>query len=76
MELAPDKILHIKYGFVISLVAGVVLTPVLGFCVSTVVGILKEVVWDYYMKKGTPEVMDAVATSAGGLGALLLQILF
>jgi len=75
MELARDKVLHIKYGFVISLIVGAVFTPIVGFCIGTLIGILKEIIWDYFMKKGTPEVMDAVATSAGSLVATLLLLL-
>ena len=45
-----------------------------GFLVAAVVGAAKEIVWDWLLKKGTPELLDFVATVAGGvLGAVILH---
>ena len=78
-----DKLQHFGAGaiiaLVVTLISGQFITPVIaaiaGFGVATVIGIAKEV-WDG-MGHGTKDVMDAVATSAGGafgvgVGLLLL----
>lgn len=45
-----------------------------GFLVAAVVGAAKEIIWDWLLKKGTPEFLDFVATVAGGvLGAVILH---
>jgi uncharacterized membrane protein len=45
-----------------------------GFLVAAVVGAAKEIIWDWLLKKGTPELLDFVATVAGGvLGAVILH---
>ncbi len=45
-----------------------------GILVAAVVGAAKEIVWDWLLKKGTPELLDFVATVAGGvLGAVILH---
>jgi len=45
-----------------------------GFLVAAVVGAAKEIVWDWLLKKGTPELLDFVATVLGGvLGAVILH---
>jgi len=41
--------------------------PPVGLATAAVVGALKEIIWDWLLKKGTPEMMDFVATVAGGL---------
>lgn len=73
-DLAPDKKLHLAAGLIIGFVgatwfpAGLGTLP--GFLVSPfvagVVGILKELVWDKWMGKGTPEFADAAYTFGGG----------
>jgi hypothetical protein len=47
-----------------------------GFLVAAVVGAAKEIVWDWLLKKGTPEFLDFVATVAGGvIGYTLLKLI-
>ena len=41
--------------------------PLTGLIVAAVVGALKEIVWDWLLKRGTPEFLDFVATALGGL---------
>jgi len=47
-----------------------------GFLVAAVVGAAKEIIWDWLLKKGTPELLDFVATVAGGvIGYTLLKFI-
>ena len=59
-----------------SLLAGLSLCPIVGLVTAAVVGALKEIIWDWLLKKGTPELLDFVATVAGGvIGYLLLKLI-
>ena len=67
-----DKWKHLLVGLVLSLLAGLLFCPIVGLATAAVVGTLKEIIWDRLLKKGTPELLDFVATGAGGvLGAAL-----
>lgn len=70
-----DKKLHLLAGLALSGLAGLLLCPLTGFIIAAVVGAAKEIVWDWLMKKGTPEWWDFWATVVGGLigsGLILL----
>lgn len=65
--LAQDKLLHALSGVVIF--AGCHLFYSSPICLATVavIGVGKEVIYDKLLQQGTPEVIDAVSTMAGGL---------
>lgn len=69
MRIAQDKIAHVLGGLAI-----VGLFNPFGLAVAlaavVLIGVGKEVVWDWWLGRGTPEVADALATVLGG--ALLL----
>jgi len=70
-----DKLKHFLLGIAISLFFGVLISPVLGFALGIVAGIAKELIWDKWLKKGTPELLDFLATALGSIlifGMLLL----
>jgi len=47
-----------------------------GLLIAAAVGALKEIIWDWLLKKGTPELLDFVATVAGGvIGYTLLKFI-
>lgn len=90
MSMAKDKIKHSLAGVALSFVTGLLcslirrylpiwakISPALvGFVVSATIGALKELVWDKWCKKGTPEWLDFWATCWGGvIGLVLLKIL-
>lgn len=63
-----DKVVHAGFGFFITLVAGFVFrNSLVGFFTGCLAGAAKEVVWDWWLKKGTPEFLDFLATCAGAL---------
>ncbi len=65
--MPQDKKKHVYAGLALSLVAGLLLSPKWGLIVAAVIGALKEIIWEWLLKKGTPEFMDFVATVAGGV---------
>lgn len=68
---AYDKKLHIIVGFLISLLGYYLFTSLLaGFVLAALAGMLKEVI-DKITGKGTPELMDFIATIIGGLLVIL-----
>ena len=74
--IAKDKKLHILAGLALSLLAGLLFCPIVGLAIAAVVGALKETIWDWLLKKGTPELLDFVATVAGGvIGYTLLRFI-
>ena len=71
--MPQDKKKHIYAGLALSLSVGLFLSPLLGLLTATIVGALKEIIWDWWWKRGTPEFMDFVATVAGGvIGCVLI----
>ena len=74
IAIPKDKQKHFLAGLALSLLAGLLLCPIVGLATAAVVGALKEIIWDWLLKKGTPEFLDFVATVAGGaLGAVILR---
>ena len=68
-----DKKLHLLAGLALAIIAGLLFCPRIGLAAAAVIGALKEIVWDWLLKKGTPEFMDFVATVAGGaIGYVLI----
>lgn len=75
-----DKLKHLIAGAVISLITVVLIRiywswdyQILGAVTALLAGIGKELVWDKWMKKGTPEFADAWFTFWGGLGITILM---
>ena len=74
IKMPKDKKLHILAGIALAIIAGLLFCPRIGLAAAAVVGALKEIIWDWLLKKGTPELLDFVATVAGGvLGTVILH---
>ena len=72
MIFKQDKFKHLLAGIGISLVFGVQFSPLIGLIAAAIVGALKEIIWDWLLKKGTPEFMDFLATALGGAIAYMV----
>lgn len=74
-----DKIKHIIAGAVIGLVSALLIKiwdrdlMILGALVALIAGAAKELIWDKWLGKGTPEFADAWFTLWGGLGITILM---
>ena len=74
--MPQDKQKHLLAGLALSILAGLLFCPTVGLAIAAVVGALKETIWDWLLKKGTPELLDFVATVAGGvIGYTLLRFI-
>jgi hypothetical protein len=61
-----DKIVHAGFGFFITLVIGFIFrNSLIGFLAGCFAGAAKEFIWDWWLKKGTPELFDFLATCMG-----------
>lgn len=72
MSFKQDKLKHFLAGIGISLVFGVQFSPLIGLITAAIVGALKETIWDWLLKKGTPEFLDFLATALGGAIAYMV----
>ena len=66
MIFKQDKLKHLLTGIGIGLIFGVLFSPLVGLIAAAIIGALKEIIWDWLLKKGTPEFMDFLATAFGG----------
>ena len=64
--MKQDKFKHLLAGIGISLIFGVQFSPLIGLIAAAIVGALKEIIWDWLLKRGTPEFLDFLATALGG----------
>lgn len=63
--MPKDKVLHVIVGFAIAFFGGLALGPGFGFGLACLVGLAKEA-YDKITGKGTPEILDWLATCGGG----------
>ncbi len=74
IAIPKDKQKHLLAGLALSILAGLFVCPTWGLLTAVVVGALKEIIWDWWLGRGTPEFLDFVATVLGGvLGAVILH---
>lgn len=69
-----DKLYHFIAGVIIALIFGLI-NPVLGLGMAVLAGLLKDVVWDKFLKKGTFEVLDIFFTAVGGVIGMVVAII-
>lgn len=65
--LQMDKQLHFLYGLMIYSWAKPFFGWKVALILALVIGIAKELIWDKYLRRGTPEVLDIVYTFLGAL---------
>ena len=86
--IPKDKRQHIIFGFLISLFVGLIFASdgsefnhvqrgaIIGFLTGLNAGILKDVVWDLLMKRGTFDKWDISATAFGaGVASFLIALI-
>ena len=75
-----DKVKHIIAGAIIGVVFAVLIKifwirdlMILSAGIALLAGIAKEIIWDKWLRKGTPEFTDAWFTFWGGLFSSILM---
>lgn len=69
--MRPDLKLHLYAGAFLGLVGGLV-SPWAGIALAALIGGGKELVWDRWMKRGTPAADDFLYTLGAGIVAAAL----
>lgn len=85
--IAYDKKLHLLAGLAISILGElfIILVPVLpfgivlfsgfGLLLSIIAGALKEIVWDWWLGRGTPDIWDFWYTVLGGFWGYFIMLI-
>ncbi len=72
-----DKLTHFLMGVSISLFFGLLISSMAGLIFACLGGAAKELIWDKWLKKGTPELLDFISTALGGFViAILLKLIW
>ena len=76
--LAGPLVYPLAYLIVLFLwpgIAAFLTIPLTGAITAAVAGAVKEIIWDWLLKKCTPEFLDFLATAIGGIvGCLVLKL--
>lgn len=64
--MGVDKLKHFLAGVAIALLFGLI-NPAFGLFLGVGTGLAKELIWDKWLKKGHPELLDFLATAFGSL---------
>ncbi len=71
-NIPKDKLLHFFYGTILSFIF-IVVFGVKGLWLVVFIAAAKELIYDWYMKKGTPEFMDFIFTCVPVIIFLILE---
>lgn len=72
--IGTDGLLHILACYAIAVTAGIYLNPGLALFVAVFCGVLKEVVWDGWMKKGSFELKDLLCDLMGAVAGFIVLL--
>lgn len=64
-QIRKDDLLHILVSVIIMTVLKLLLPWWIAALLTILIGILKELIWDKWLKKGTPEWRDIVSDIIG-----------
>jgi tetrahydromethanopterin S-methyltransferase subunit C len=73
--MRPDLKLHTLAGVILATYLGLLIAPLWGFVLAAVFAVLKELLWDKALGKGTPAVDDAAYTVIAAAFAALFVYL-
>lgn len=64
-QIRKDDLLHILFSVIIMTVLKLLLPWWIAALLTLLIGILKELIWDKWLKKGTPEWRDLLSDIIG-----------
>ena len=70
-----DKANHFIYGYLIFCFFHIFFSSLISAIIVLIVAAAKEVIWDKYLQRGTPDWKDFIFTIAGPLPVILLEII-
>ena len=71
-NVPTDKLLHFLVSALILMYLAQFLPPIYATIIALLIGGAKEYIWDYKMKKGTPEWYDMFANTLGVIASLII----
>lgn len=75
MTLPIDKLLHFLISALMVLCLNAFFNPAISAGVVILIGVAKEAIWDYLLKKGTPELEDIFADLLGVVFGSLFAVI-
>lgn len=72
-KIEKDKLLHLLAGVYLFLLSRLIFPQAVSIAIVIVVAVLKELLYDKMMGKGSPEVLDVIYTTYGGLSMLIFD---
>ena len=69
-----DKANHFIYGYLIFCLSQIFFVTPVSALIVLIIGAAKEIVWDKYLQKGTPDWNDFAFTIAGPIPTILLEL--
>jgi len=73
--IGTDGLLHFCACFIIAAAVGHLTQPAIGLIVALAVGVLKEIVWDAKLKKGTFQWKDILFDFLGSVAAFGMMMI-
>lgn len=71
-----DKANHFFYGFIIFMLSSLFFNNLISFLIVCAIALIKEVIYDKLLKKGTPDYLDFIASISPALLIVIKSILF
>jgi hypothetical protein len=69
--MQTDKLKHLISGYLIALISLLFAPPLLAFGLGCLAGLVKDVIWDLWLKKGCFEWADIIITCVGAAAGVL-----
>jgi VanZ family protein len=72
--IGTDGLLHILACYVIAVTCGIYLNAGLALFIAVFAGVLKEVIWDGWIKKGSFELKDLLCDLIGAVAGFIVLL--
>ena len=74
--LQTDKLTHNLINYIIVFTLSVLTNYWIGLTTAIVVSLIKEFIWDKWLKKGCFEIMDLISNTLGIIEATLIYLIY
>lgn len=74
--LQTDKLVHNLINYIIVFTLSVLTSYLIGLTTAIVVSLIKEFVWDKWLKKGCFEIMDLISNTLGIVEGSIMYLIY
>lgn len=71
--LRHDLLKHFFLGFFIFILCQLVFSDGISFAITIIIGSIKELIYDYYLEKCNPELLDLIYTVTPALILIIIR---